>query len=116
MGIWVVNQDNTLNTPTNPATAGSIVVFYATGAGQTNPPGVDGSVATTPFPVPTQNVSVTIAGVQANLLYKGAAPFEIAGLLQVNAVVPSGLTPSDTAALVLTIGNASSQTATIAVR
>jgi uncharacterized protein (TIGR03437 family) len=115
VGIWVVNQDNTLNSPASPATAGSIVVFYATGAGQTNPPGVDGSVATAPFPVPVQKVSVTIGGVQANLLYQGAAPFEIAGLLQVNAVIPLGLTPSDTVPLVLTIGNASSQTASIAI-
>jgi len=115
VGIWVVNQDNTLNSPANPATAGDIVVFYATGAGQTNPAGVDGSVATAPYPVPTQKVSVTIAGVQANLLYQGAAPFEIAGLLQINAVIPSGVTPSNNAPLVLTIGNASSQTATVAI-
>jgi uncharacterized protein (TIGR03437 family) len=115
VGIWVVNQDNTLNSPANPATAGSIVVFYATGAGQTNPPGVDGSVSSAPFPVPTQKVSVTIGGVQASLRYQGAAPFEIAGLLQVNAIIPVGLTPSDTMPLVLTIGNASSQTVTIAI-
>jgi uncharacterized protein (TIGR03437 family) len=113
--MWVVNQDNTLNSPAHPATAGDIVVFYATGAGQTVPAGVDGSFATAPFPVPVQNVSVTIGGVQANLLYKGAAPFEIAGLLQINAVIPAGLAPSDAAPLVLTIGNASSQTATIAI-
>ena len=100
IGIWVVNQDNTLNSPAHPATAGDIVVFYATGAGQTNPAGVDGSLATAPFPVPTQNLSVTIGGVQANLFYKGAAPFEIAGLLQVNAVIPTGLAPSDAARLV----------------
>jgi uncharacterized protein (TIGR03437 family) len=115
VGIWVVNQDNTLNSPANPEIGGSIIVFYATGAGQTNPPGVDGSLASAPFPAPTQNVSVTIGGVQATLLYKGAAPFEIAGLMQINAVIPSSLTPSDTVPLVLTIGNASSQTATIAI-
>jgi uncharacterized protein (TIGR03437 family) len=115
IGVWVVNQDNTLNSPAHPATAGDIVVFYATGAGQTNPAGVDGSVATAPFPVPVQKVSVTIGGVPASLLYQGAAPFEIAGLLQVNAVVPAGLAPSDAAPLVLTIGNASSQTASIAI-
>lgn len=53
--------------------------------------------------------------VQASLLYQGAAQFEIAGVLQVNAVIPTGLSPSDAAPLVLTIGNASSQTATIAI-
>jgi len=98
------------------AVAGSIVVFYASGAGQTNPAGVDGSVATPPFPVPTQNVSVTIGGVQATLLYQGAAPYEIAGLLQINAVIPAGLSPSDAAPLVLTVGNAASQTASIAIQ
>jgi uncharacterized protein (TIGR03437 family) len=112
----VVNQDNTLNSTANPATGGSIVVFYATGAGQTIPAGVDGSVATAPYPVPIQKVSVTIAAVPATLLYQGAAPFEIAGLVQINAVVPAGLAPSDAAPLVLTIGNASSQTASIAIR
>jgi uncharacterized protein (TIGR03437 family) len=109
VGIWVFNQDGTLNSPGNPATAGSIVVFYATGGGQTDPPGVDGSFATAPYPVPTQNVSVAIAGVKADLVYKGAAPLEIAGLLQINAVVPTGLALSDMAQLVLTIGSASSQ-------
>jgi uncharacterized protein (TIGR03437 family) len=115
VGIWVVNRDNTLNSPANPATTGSIVVLYATGAGQTNPPGIDGSLSPAPFPVPTQNVSVTIAGLKANLLYQGAAPFEIAGLMQVNAVIPAGLAPADAAPLVLTIGNASSQTASVAI-
>ena len=109
VGIWVVNQDGSLNSPANPAKAGDIVVFYATGAGQTNPPGVDGSIAAAPFPMPVQNVSVTIGGVQVSPLYAGAAPFEIAGLLQVNAMIPSGVAPSDAAPLVLTIGNAASQ-------
>jgi len=116
VGIWVLNQDGTLNSPANPASPGSIVVLYATGAGQTNPPAVDGSLASAPFPAPQQTVTVTIGGVGAQLLYAAAAPFEIAGLLQINAVIPPGLAPSNTTALVLVVGGAPSQSGcTVAV-
>ena len=116
VGIWVLNQDGTLNSPANPASPGSIVVLYATGAGQTNPPGADGSLAAAPFPAPQQTVTVTIGGVGAQLLYAAAAPFEIAGLLQINAVIPPGVTASNTTALVLVVGGAPGQSGcTVAV-
>ena len=41
----ILNQDSTVNSPSNPANRGSAVALFATGAGQTNPPGVDGQVA-----------------------------------------------------------------------
>ncbi len=117
VGIWVFNEDGTLNSPANPAKAGSTVVFYATGGGQTNPPGVDGSLATLPYPAPAQKLSVMIGGMNADLMYAGSAPLEFAGLLQINAVVPAGVVPSDTASLVLIIGAGSSQSGcTVAVR
>ncbi|HXP86075.1 MAG TPA: hypothetical protein VN841_15225 [Bryobacteraceae bacterium] len=114
---WAFNQDGTINSPANPAAAASIVVFYATGGGQTNPPGVDGSLAALPFPVPAANVSVTIGGVPAAILYAGAAPGFVAGLVQINVRVPAGLPSPASAALVLAIGGASSQSAcTLAVQ
>ena len=54
-------------------------------------------------------MSVTIGGKPATVVYAGTAPGGVAGFLQVNAVVPSGL-PSGSVPIVLTIGNASSQT------
>ena len=36
----VLNQDNTLNLPSNPADRGSVVQIFATGEGSTEPPGV----------------------------------------------------------------------------
>ncbi len=36
------NQDGSQNSPSNPAPTGSTVTFFATGVGQTTPPGVDG--------------------------------------------------------------------------
>jgi uncharacterized protein (TIGR03437 family) len=70
---WVLNQDGTINSASNPAAAGSEVVFYATGAGQTNPAGVDG-LAAVPLPAPVGKVSVAIGGANASILYAGAAP------------------------------------------
>jgi uncharacterized protein (TIGR03437 family) len=112
---WAVNQDGTINSPANPAAAGSVVVFYATGGGQTNPAGVDGSLAEVPLPSPVANVSVTIGGASATILYAGAAPGLVAGLLQINVRVPSGLPSSS--ALSLNIGGAFSQSGcTIAIK
>jgi uncharacterized protein (TIGR03437 family) len=48
--------------------------------------------------------------VGAAIVYAGAAPGEVAGLLQINARVPSGLPAPSAATLVLNIGGASSQT------
>jgi uncharacterized protein (TIGR03437 family) len=106
---WVLNQDGTVNSPANPAAAGSVVVFYATGGGQTNPAGVDGSLAAVPLPSPVGKVSVTLGGTSAAVLYAGAAPGFVAGLLQINVRVPAGLPSSAPAALVLSIGGSSSQ-------
>jgi uncharacterized protein (TIGR03437 family) len=85
------------------------VIFYATGGGQTNPAGVDGSPAAAPYPSPVEPVSVTIGGTKAAVAYAGAAPGFIAGLLQINVQIPTGLL--STAPLILTIGSASSQPA-----
>jgi uncharacterized protein (TIGR03437 family) len=114
---WVVNQDGSINSPANPAAAGTIVVFYATGGGQTNPAGVDGSLAAVPLPSPVGKVSVTMGGTNAAILYAGAAPGLVAGLLQINVRVPAGLPSASPAALVLNIGGAPSQSGcTVAIK
>ncbi len=112
----ILNQDNALNSAARPAERGSIVVLYATGEGQTDPAGVNGSIAAAVLPKPTLPVSVQMGGVNAEVLYAGAAPGQVAGLLQVNARVPdnvvSGLVP-----VVLNIGGSASQTGvTLSVR
>jgi uncharacterized protein (TIGR03437 family) len=103
----ILNQDTSLNSPLNPADRGSIVVLFATGGGQTDPPGVDGQVNTGILPRPTQDVSVKIGGINAEIEYAGAAPGLIAGLLQVNCKVPENVTPGSVP-IVLKIGGASS--------
>jgi len=105
----VLNQDSSVNSPANPATKGSIISIFATGAGQTNPPGVDGQVTGTVLPMPLLPVSVQIGGLGANVLYAGAAPELISGVLQVNASIPPATPSGPAVPIVLNIGQNKSQ-------
>jgi uncharacterized protein (TIGR03437 family) len=112
----ILNQDQTVNGPANPAEKGSIIAIYANGAGQTDPPGVDGKPATPQLPKPLEKVTATVGGINAELLYAGAAPTLVAGVLQVNARIPAGV-PSGNVPVVITVGNTTSQsTITLAVK
>ncbi|MEO8369645.1 MAG: SMP-30/gluconolactonase/LRE family protein [Candidatus Solibacter sp.] len=102
-----LNQNGAPNGSSAPAGAGSVVAFFATGEGQTQPGGVDGKLATPPFPEPVALVKVTVGGVAAEVRYAAAAPGQIAGVMQVNVVIPNGLTGN--VAVVLTVGQAQSQ-------
>lgn len=109
-----LNEDGTYNTTANPAQRGHILVFYATGAGLMNPAMTDGSVASVTIPpaqqpVPQLPVSVTVRGAPAQVLYAGAAPGYIAGLIQINIVVPTTIDFGSNVPLSITIGNKSSQ-------
>ena len=76
---------------------GHVIVLYATGAGQTTPESVDGQQTVPPtLPKPIGGVSVMIGGQNAQINYAGAAPYLVAGAIQVNAVVPTGVTPGTT--------------------
>jgi uncharacterized protein (TIGR03437 family) len=112
-----INQDNSLNTLGTPAKVGDVIVLFATGEGQTTPGGVDSKPATAPLPHPNLPVSVTIGGQNAQVLYAGGAPGEIAGLMQINAVIASGIQTGSAVPVVVQVGNVSSQPGvTIAVR
>lgn len=102
----VINQDGSLNSAQNPAGKRSIVTFFVTGEGQTNPPGVDGKLAADPLPVPVLPVIVGIANIGAEILYAGAAPGVVAGVLQINAVVPPDAPSGSRVPLVVKIGDA----------
>lgn len=115
-GGAILNEDSSVNTPSNAAAKGSIVVLFGTGEGQTDPPGVDGKLAAGVFPKPTQTVAVRIGGLAAEVLYAGAAPGLVAGVLQVNARLPAAVA-SGNVPVVVTVGSASSQAdLTVAVR
>ncbi len=111
----ITNQDGSVNTTSNPAARNSVLILYGTGEGQTAPAGIDGSVATSVFSKPILDVSVQIGGRPANVLYAGAAPGFVAGVMQINVSIPAGLT--GTLPLQIKVGEASSPTGTnISVR
>jgi uncharacterized protein (TIGR03437 family) len=116
-GGAVLNQDSTVNSPSNPAPIGSIVSIFATGEGQTSPAGIDGKPGSDPVPHPILPVSVTIGGQTVTPKYAGGAPGSVAGVLQVNVQIPSGIQTGSAVPVVVQVGNTSSQAGvTIAVR
>jgi uncharacterized protein (TIGR03437 family) len=111
-----LNQDLSLNSASNPASVGSVVSFYGTGEGQTSPAGVDGKIAAAaPYPSPQQNVTVTVGGIPAVVEYAGAAPTLVAGVLQFNVQIPTGVPGGVSVPVVISIGGVASQTVTITV-
>ena len=111
------NQDNSLNSDSNPASKGSIVTLFGTGEGQTNPPGVDGLIAMPGLlPAPASGCTATVGGIAATVLYCGAVPFVVEGEFQLNLQL-SPNTPSGDQPVVVTVGSAQSQpNLTIAVK
>ncbi len=113
----ILNADGSVNTPQNPAQRGSIIVLYGTGEGQTEPAGEDGRITGDAPPRPELPVSVLIGGREAEILFAGEAPGLVAGVIQVNARIPSNLAETGDVPVVLQIGSATSQTGvTLAVR
>lgn len=92
----ILNQDASVNGPANPAAPDSVVVIFASGFGATNPASVAGEItSSTNLPRLAANVTATIAGQNAQVLYAGPAPGAIAGLYQCNLRVPANLPPGE---------------------
>ena len=95
-----INQDGTLNGPTNPAARGSIVAVWGTGYGQTNPPCPIGGV-NLPYAAPLSpgtsalifNVFPDGVQVPTPVQYAGSAPTLPCGVVQVNFQVPVDIAP-----------------------
>jgi uncharacterized protein (TIGR03437 family) len=107
----IVNEDRTRNSAANPAARGSVIEIYATGEGQTEPAGEEGKLAEAPYPVPRLAVAVNIGGLPADIEFAGSAP-GFAGLLQINARIPAGVTPGSDVPVAVHIGGVSAQAGT----
>jgi uncharacterized protein (TIGR03437 family) len=99
--------DGTVNSATNPAKPGGYISLYATGEGQTSPAGQDGKVGPSVPPTPVLPVTVTVGGMPATVQYAGGVPGQIAGLMQINVQIPSGVQPGGYVPLILKVGEAS---------
>jgi uncharacterized protein (TIGR03437 family) len=103
----ILNADYSVNSDANPVPVGGVIQVFATGEGQTIPPGVNGKLADDPIlPKPVLPVTATISKIPATVTYMGAAPGLVAGLMQVNIQVPDGAKSGD---VVLSIGGVKSQ-------
>jgi uncharacterized protein (TIGR03437 family) len=116
--IWMVNQDGTFNSSSNPAARNTYVAFWMTGQGYVNAPPPDGIQPTgPPFPTPVLPVSASLGGAQlpaANLVFDGLV---YSGEVQINVLIPANAPTGSAVPLVVTIGGASSRTdATIAIQ
>jgi uncharacterized protein (TIGR03437 family) len=113
----ILNQDGSVNSGSNPAALGSVVVLYATGGGATTPASQDGVLTSLPYPAPDLQVSVTIEGVPAEVKYAGPAPGLVAGVMQINVVVPATAWVAPFDQVVVTVGTFASPSAvTVAVQ
>jgi len=86
----IIRQNGELITAASPAAGGEVLTLFGTGEGATTPSGVDGKPTALPLPLPRQAVRVVIDGVDIEPLYAGGAPGLVAGVLQVNFVLPAG--------------------------
>ncbi len=80
----------TVNSAANPAKPGDVEVFYVSGLGETNPLSADGLVNAPPLPVPAATVTIYVNGMKVQPKYSGAAPGQIAGIVQINLQLPAG--------------------------
>ena len=122
----VLNQDNSVNSPSNPAPRGSVIQIFATGGGDTTPllaPGQASPANGDPL-VPVNVTPLVLIGTLSDqalngpgeLLFNGLAP-GLVGVWQINARIPQNTTPGSQVPLSLYLlgSRAQSNTVTIAV-
>jgi uncharacterized protein (TIGR03437 family) len=103
--------------PTNPASAGDILVMYCSGLGPVDPPVNEGEAAPSiePLARTTRPVSIIIGGRPAAVFFAGLAP-GFAGLYQINLTVPPSVEPGDEIPVTLQVAGQTNSSATIALR
>lgn len=111
----ILNEDNSPNSPSNPATAGSIITLFGTGEGVTAQAQSDGNITGNPPPMPLAPLSATVDGIAATVLYQGEAPGLVSGVFQMNVRVPANA-HSGRVAVVVQSNGLSSPAVTVAVK
>jgi len=108
-----LNPDNSVNSDSAPAAAGSIISVYFTGQGAVSNPVTDGTAAPgSPLSSATAAATATIGPINAPIQFIGLAP-DYAGLGQANLQVPA--LPTGDYPLVITIGGLISASAIVSV-
>ena len=107
----VLNQNGSANSPQNPAAQGSVIQIFATGGGQTTPAAQDGAIV--PLPPPLHQLAasarVEIDGIDAQVPFAGSAPQLVFGVVQLNAVIPTGVSTGNAVSLQVFVDNVPAQ-------
>jgi uncharacterized protein (TIGR03437 family) len=94
----ILNEDGSINSPSNPARRGSIISIFGTGGGETAPGVVDGQILSGILPATNLPVSVffdlgnnehQVQAKRGEVLYAGGVSGSVAGLVQINVRVPA---------------------------
>ena len=110
----VQNVNFQIVTPARPVKTGDAIIIYGTGMGAVFPEVASGDPApASPLARTAEDVTVTIGGRSASVLFAGLSP-GFTSLYQVNAVVPAGV-PAGEADLVVSIAGQASPVVTLAV-
>ena len=113
----LINQDGNPNSFNDPAPRGSVITMWATGIGQLNPAAQDGQIVNTvPYPSAQLPVTVTVDNQPAQVLYAGAAPGMVAGLVQINVRIPEKASTGQVNIQVMAGTFASPNTVTVVVK
>lgn len=88
--LAVAFNNSQLNSASNPASVGDFLILYVTGEGQTSPGGVDGQLTVGANTAPLATISATVNGTPA-VVAAVEAPTIVAGVLQLNLQIPSGV-------------------------
>jgi len=108
------NQDYSINTQDNLAAPGEAILLFGTGLGAVSPGVPTGAPASAnPLSWVTANVTATVGGVSADVLFAGLAP-GYAGLWQINVTLPTGV--SGAVPAIVTVAGVASNTVTVWVK
>jgi uncharacterized protein (TIGR03437 family) len=106
--VAALNQDGSINSESNPAAPGSVVVLYGTGAGVLEQSFADGQVIGSVLVAPRAPVYVRFDKLAGQVQFAGAAPSLVNGVLQVNVVIPRDVVGGGQAPVRLVVGSNSS--------
>ncbi len=101
----------------NPGQAGGSFVIYASGLGEVDPPATAGEAASsTSLHRLKRPVKVTVGGVEvAGIAFAGLAP-GLAGVYQINGLIPPGVTAGNAVPVTVTVDGQESPAVTMAIQ
>jgi uncharacterized protein (TIGR03437 family) len=110
----ILNQNNSVNSLSNPARRGEIIQIYATGEGAVFPAVTEGRIipaVAAELRRPVGTVQVQLGGRTLTPEYAGSAPGLVTGAMQVNVRIPADLPVAapQNLAITISVGNMMSQ-------